>query len=171
MWLLRYHMIVYFPSRLSGFTFKLLAVWYVDLGYQTNNPGAGRWFLMALFLFKLISPVSANGLFLQGFRFCRLSLCLLSVIVHSDNGSTIVGNINFKPQEGVSFQSYRITEWFGLEGTLRSSSLHFWSVTSAYSWDGPDFVSQVVDHVQRSDAESRLFQLWMYFLGSLQQWQ
>lgn len=171
MWLLRYHMVVDSPFRLFGFTFKLLAVWCVDLRYQTNNPGAGRWFLMALFLFKLISTVSANGLFLQGFRFFWLSLCLLFVIVHSNNGSTIVGNINFKPKESVSFQVYRITEWFGLERTLKSSSLHFWSVTSAHSWDGPDFVSQVVDTVQRPDAGSRLFQPWMYFLGSSQQWQ
>lgn len=59
---------------------------------------------MALLLFKLISPFSANGLFLQGFRFCRLSLCLLSVIVHGDHGSTIVGNTNLKPKESASFQ-------------------------------------------------------------------
>lgn len=74
---------------------------------------------MALLLFKLISPVSANGLFLQGFRFCWLSLCLFSAIVRSDNGSTTVGNIHLKPKESVFFQIYGITEWFGLEGTLK----------------------------------------------------
>lgn len=69
---------------------------------------------------------------------------------------------------------FRFTQWQnGLDwkGPQRSPSLYFWSVTSAPSWDGPDFVSQVVDTVQRSDAGSRLFQPWISLHGSSQQWQ